>query len=97
MRVRTHAVNLLFKPSLFRGKDCINQSRLSGVYCDCTEVIYRETLLRLLVLKIVLAMFVLVTTNHESGDNEVVCPSTEITNIFKPPNTKTTEPWYGCE
>ena len=42
-------------------------------------------------------MFVLVTTHHESGDNEVVCPSTEITNIFKPPNTKTTEPWYGCE
>ena len=23
------------KPSLLRGKDCINQSRLSGVYCDC--------------------------------------------------------------
>ena len=42
-------------------------------------------------------MFVLVTTHHESGDNEVVCPSTEIANIFKPPNTKTTEPWYGCE
>ena len=43
-------------------------------------------------------MFVLLTTHHESDDNQVesVLPPKSLT-FLSPPNTKTTEPWYVCE